>query len=320
MENSLNKKAVTAILLAGILGVLVSVVLTKQHYAVSQKGFQEKSFCSISEFIDCDVAMVSPYAKIFGIPTSELSLLFYLFVTLSAGYLLVSKKEKILPFLLGLSLAGLFYSAFMAFVSFFRLKVLCLFCATLYLDILLLVVFLFWALKLSPWKAPLFFARYLAATFKKGEEGNHLGIHLLSIGLLFGIGLLFFVGLNQNIHSRPRPFSKALFQRAYLSQTEENFALPEGRPFWGDPNSSVTIVEFSDFQCPFCRVAAFSVKPFLGEYRDKVRLVSLQYPLDKSCNPNIEHDFHRLSCLAAKAALCAQDQGKYWDYFEEVFE
>lgn len=78
----------------------------------------------------------------------------------------------------------------------------------------------------------------------------------------------------------------------------------------GPAEAPVTIVEFSDFQCPFCRRAEATVKRILDEYGDKVRLVYRDYPLPMHSNA------HR----AAEAAECAQDQGKYWKYHDLLFE
>jgi protein-disulfide isomerase len=80
-------------------------------------------------------------------------------------------------------------------------------------------------------------------------------------------------------------------------------------PSKGDPKARVTIYEFSDFQCPFCGRAEPTVKRVLDEYKGKVRLVYLDYPLP----------FHPLAQKASEAALCAGDQGKYWEMHEKLF-
>ncbi len=80
-------------------------------------------------------------------------------------------------------------------------------------------------------------------------------------------------------------------------------------PTKGNPNAPITIIEFSDFECPYCSRAEESVKRVLDEYKDKVRLVYREYPLP----------FHASAQKASEAALCAGDQGKYWEMHEKLF-
>ena len=85
-------------------------------------------------------------------------------------------------------------------------------------------------------------------------------------------------------------------------------------PIRGDPNAPITIIEFSDFQCPFC--ARFHVQTLpllLDEYIDsgKVNLVYRDFPI-QSIHPN--------ALPAAVAAECANEQGKYWEYHDTLFE
>jgi protein-disulfide isomerase len=77
----------------------------------------------------------------------------------------------------------------------------------------------------------------------------------------------------------------------------------------GMGSAPITIIEFSDYQCPFCSRAEETVKKVLDEYKGKVRLVFRQYPLP----------FHPQAAKASEAALCAADQGKYWEMHEKLF-
>ena len=77
----------------------------------------------------------------------------------------------------------------------------------------------------------------------------------------------------------------------------------------GPGNAPVTIVEFSDYQCPYCQRAEASVKEVQKKYGDKVRLVYMDFPLP----------MHSNALKAAQAARCAGDQGKYWEYHDALF-
>ncbi len=81
-------------------------------------------------------------------------------------------------------------------------------------------------------------------------------------------------------------------------------------PSKGPENAKVTIVEFSDFQCPFCGRAAQTVDQVMEQYAGKVRLVFRHFPLD----------FHQEAPKAHEASLCAHEQNKFWEYHDVLFE
>ncbi len=81
-------------------------------------------------------------------------------------------------------------------------------------------------------------------------------------------------------------------------------------PSIGPKDAPITIIEFSDFQCPFCARAAPTVKQILKEYDGKVRFVYRDFPLS----------FHQNAQKSAEAAECADEQGKFWEYHDKLFE
>jgi len=80
-------------------------------------------------------------------------------------------------------------------------------------------------------------------------------------------------------------------------------------PSFGPADAKVTIVEFSDFECPFCSRAAEATTKLKEKYGDKVRFVFRQFPLS----------FHKNAHLAAEAALAAHAQGKFWEFHDKLF-
>lgn len=83
----------------------------------------------------------------------------------------------------------------------------------------------------------------------------------------------------------------------------------DGDPVRGPANARVTIVEFSDFQCPFCAEATGQAKLLLEKFPKDVRLIFKQYPLES----------HSQAALAAEASLAAQAQGKFWEMHRLLF-
>lgn len=82
------------------------------------------------------------------------------------------------------------------------------------------------------------------------------------------------------------------------------------KPLAGNPNATVKIVEFSDFQCPWCGKAYPVVEQIIATYGDRVSFEYKQFPLT---------NLHQFSFHAAEASECANDQGKFWDYYNLLF-
>ncbi len=78
----------------------------------------------------------------------------------------------------------------------------------------------------------------------------------------------------------------------------------------GDPKAPVTIVEFSDFQCPYCKKAATTINDLLSKYKGRVNLAFRDFPL---------REIHPQAQMAAEAARCACDQGKFWEFHDALF-
>ena len=81
-------------------------------------------------------------------------------------------------------------------------------------------------------------------------------------------------------------------------------------PIRGNAKAPVTIVEFSDFECPYCARLQPTLKQVLDIYPDKVRLVYKEFPLS----------FHKQAKNASKAAHSAGEQGKYWEMHDLIFK
>jgi protein-disulfide isomerase len=83
----------------------------------------------------------------------------------------------------------------------------------------------------------------------------------------------------------------------------------DGDPVRGPASAKVTIVEFSDFQCPYCAKATVEVTQILNKYPKDVRFLFKQFPLD----------IHSQAAVAAEASLAAQAQGKFWEMHDKLY-
>jgi protein-disulfide isomerase len=82
-----------------------------------------------------------------------------------------------------------------------------------------------------------------------------------------------------------------------------------GRPARGPDKAPITIIAFSDYQCPYCKRAHATVEQVMKTYGDKVKLVYRDYPLP----------FHENARPAALAAACANAQGKFWEFHQKLW-
>ena len=88
-----------------------------------------------------------------------------------------------------------------------------------------------------------------------------------------------------------------------LQPHRKSVTIPADAPILGDKNAPVTLVEFTDYQCPYCQQAQQYVDKVMAAYPGKVRLVYQEFPLD----------FHGQAKPAGVAARCAGEQGKFWE-------
>lgn len=84
----------------------------------------------------------------------------------------------------------------------------------------------------------------------------------------------------------------------------------EDDPWWGNPRAQVVAVEFSDFECKFCRKSQISIRKIKKDYESQIKWVFKDFPLS----------VNRASLKAHIAAGCAKDQGKYFDFHDRLYD
>ncbi len=84
---------------------------------------------------------------------------------------------------------------------------------------------------------------------------------------------------------------------------------PARSPSKGKADAPITIIEYSDFQCPYCKKAQPSIKALEEKYGDRLRVVFMNQPLA----------MHKMARPAAVAAMAADKQGKFWEYHDALF-
>ncbi|MHC4838975.1 MAG: DsbA family protein, partial [Planctomycetota bacterium] len=104
---------------------------------------------------------------------------------------------------------------------------------------------------------------------------------------------------------------KAEVEKTEAKAAADDVILPVGSSYaQGSDKALVTIIEFSEFQCPFCARVLPTMNKIKETYGDKVRIVFKHNPLP----------FHKDAPLASEAALAAGEQGKFWEMHDKLFE
>jgi len=115
----------------------------------------------------------------------------------------------------------------------------------------------------------------------------------------------------QKLTNRQRQMDTQQQEAQFDAQLKSPVNLPLGdSPIIGNPNAPITIVEFSDFECPFCSRVVPTVKQLLQEYPGEIKIAFKHMPLP----------MHKNAPLASKATIAAQNQGKFWEMHDLIFE
>lgn len=156
-------------------------------------------------------------------------------------------------------------------------------------------------------------------TFTRPAKNQPSQNSSFSKGLLVGI-LIFSVALNIYLLAKsegPKTAALTAKETPSLSPSPgqpapaiQSFDITPDNHVRGNFDAPITLVEFSDFECPFCQRHFITLQKILADYPQKVRLVYKQFPL--SIHPNAQK--------AAEASECTAEQGKFWEYHDKLFE
>ncbi len=316
-------------LLIGVVlfGAGVGVYMTG-HHDIQLYGGESVQFelvgCAEAEGVSCDIVNTSEWSEVFGVPTFTWAVPTGLLLAALAGLVLRGKREHLWSILAIGSLTTLF-SGWLYYVSVIELKYVCLWCMRLYavniaVPVLALVA---GALRAPKPSTPAFSTA--AAVF--------VGLTALSIGgerayrssLLSGAPAVPALAegvvdspLDANDPEGPAP-ARTIQVRTEDGRDAELVIRPTDA--WkGNPEAAVTVVEFADLECGYCKRASGQLKRLYESYGDRVLFVFKHFPMDPACNPGVRNRKHRDACNAAVAATCAQEQGRFWAFHDVAFK
>lgn len=120
--------------------------------------------------------------------------------------------------------------------------------------------------------------------------------------VLLGIGVYFYVLVRKNVD--------VIQGNDNTNQATAADVDSPDAPYTGSADAHVVVVEFSDFQCPYCEQAFPVVRELINHYGDRIKFEYRNFPIAES-HPNAEK--------AAEAGLCAHAQGKFWEMHDKMF-
>jgi len=266
-------------------GFVLAIVLARQH-AHAHAGIA--SFCAINEYVNCDRVATSPFSIVLGLPVAIWGMLGYgLALLLSLAGLRPGRRSEGWPagLLFVLAAAAAVAAVALALVSELAIGALCLLCAGSWV--------ISFGLLAAAWRAcrP---GGVAAAVREDLAVVRERPLRAAAVALA-GIGAL------------------ALVATAYPRYWERRVSAPPraANPLPATPTSKgpLVVVEFSDYECPFCAKAHEDTKALLAG-RPDVTLVRRHFPLDSECNPALKSRKHPQACGLARAGICAEEQGR----------
>jgi protein-disulfide isomerase len=214
-----------------------------------------------------------------------------------------------------LSTLGLAAVLYLAWASYFVLKVFCILCAITYVAVIALFIVSGGATKFPMTTLPRRAARDLRAVLV-----SPLALLIAAIVVGGGATLLAVFPREPVVAQAPAPVDFPPLTDAERAQFTAWWDAQEKVDVPLTSNAKVLIVKFNDFQCPPCRLTHMEYKGILAKYEASgdVQFVLKHYPLDPECNANVPGGQHMAACEAAAAVVMARSKGtvaKLEDWF-----
>lgn len=300
------------VIVLAALGAALSAVVLYIHHQLSSGQGGYTSFCDVSARLSCDVVLASSYANVLGIPVAGWALAAYLATAALAFSLRNARSEartRAAATLAAFTAAMLVVSLYFFAVSTFVIGVACPLCLSL--D----------AVNIALVGAAVAIVRSLNAAAPPGWTPTRFWIPTAGVIAALVVVLVFIQmpksGSTQVMSVDEIREKDPRFYAWYISQPVIDLQLDEK-----DRSSveQITLVEFSDFECPACGRAFLDLTPILESARVPVKLVHRNFPLSSGCNPQVKQEGHPHACQAAVAYECASAQGKQKEYYRTLFQ
>jgi len=294
------RRALVASAALAALGLVLASVLAVEH-ARAHAG--ATTFCAINDFVNCDRVATSGWSVVLGLPVAVWGGFAYgLALLLSIAGLRSGRPHATWPagllFVLGALAAAV--AVALALVSELAIGALCILCAASWL--------VSGALFATSWRAT--HPDGVAAALRADLALLRRRLPRTAAIVVAGGACVALVCAAYRAGGSPYWDHAAAPRAARPASPAAPGAAPSGGP--------TVVVEFSDYECPFCAMAHEETNALLAT-RPDVRLVRRNFPLDTACNPLLKRQMHPGACGLAAAAICAEEQGKLEPMSDALF-
>lgn len=309
------RRTVLLVFLAALAGALLSGLLLLQHYNQAHDNALVSMMCGGDGKSGCEAVDESPYSSLLGIPLAAYGLFFYLLVALSAGLSLAGDektKQNVSAVIFMLASFAFLADVALLLVQALAIGAFCTICLSTYAATFLILVF--------SWKHRSFDPAGKLRALAASPAGGKMFLASWTVGIALLAAGVFASNLALSLID-PTTFDQRLADIAYGEFMESpSVALDvEGDPVIGPADAPIKIVLFSDFLCPWCKQVAENIQQNFLKWNDKVAVYYKSFPLDRFCNPVIGKTLHAGSCWLVLGGVCAQDQGKFWEYHDAAY-
>lgn len=293
-------------LLFCLAGLFLSILLEQIHFKLHTNPTFH-SFCSVDRKVNCDIVARSPYAVLFGVPVAAWGIFGYALAAAVALWGALGRRSRLTAGC-GLYLAILFTasSAVLGAISAFLVSAVCILCLGTYAANVLFLVCMLMVGRRAGLRAVL--AEPLRAL---RERTGRAVVTLAVVGACAAAVMVAHPSYWKDSKNASRP--------SLTAPTLPHGIEPGGGHFIGAEKPAVTLVEFSDYECPYCRQAHVQLRALLERFPTLLRLVHRHYPLDQACNSSIKAPMHQNACFAATIAECADKQDRFWQANDYLF-
>ena len=300
--------------LLALVGLGLSIELCVVYYNANFIVDAQPSICAISEGMDCDGVAKTSYSQFFGVPLSLWGVILYLFFLVMTyvdkiqnikGFGILKVFKNPLSYMFCVGLFSFLVSMSLGAISILKINSICIFCFMTYFVNLLIAITsktkqytIIQAVKNC-------FIDFVEAIKVKRNAFWFVLVCLLAVTVLA-------YTTQSNI------LTPQMNKQNYLKSLTNYGSIHTDGNSLGSKDAEVVINEYVDFNCGGCFFAHVYVHNIVEEFAN-VRVVQHNLPLEKACNPNMQHEGHKTSCLKTRYALAAAKQNKYWQMADLLF-
>lgn len=298
------------------IGFLTTIKLAFIYYDANFNPYALPSFCSISEFVDCDGVAQTIHSQFWGVPLAYWGMFFYLFIIFLLfvdklknikllGFLEVFKHPFI--YICALGIISFIISILLATLSIAEMKKICILCFfTYFLNLLIAII--------AGTNIGLF------ESFKVSAEDfvNALKVkkYLISFLVLIGLAVAVLTYTTTSYVFTPQvKHYNGIKKYADMKSNPYKF---KGNVM-GDANAKTIVYIYTDYRCPICKAFNVMISKAAKEVRG-IKVVHKNFPLDSECNKSVPTSFHVGACMLSRYAVAAEDQGHFWEMNSLLFE